>query len=171
MDTRLFNISGLRHFKKRSESKSDARFSTPAIVKVTNGRIKEISRSFEKYFLYKEKDILGKPIESIIPDSASGSDERESYNFNLANVNPGLPKNFTISFLTADVHEMVTNTIINAFDQGDNYFLLISPLCDSAVLPLEGREESNQAIKHLVDEGPVMFKMTDAKRNICYPNK
>ncbi len=171
MDTRLFNISGLRHFKKRSESKSDARFSTPAIVKVTNGRIKEISRSFEKYFLYKEKDILGKPIESIIPDSASGSDERESYNFNLANVNPGLPKNFTISFLTADGHEMVTNTIINKFDQSNNYFLLISPLCDSADLPLEGREESNQAIKHLVDEGPVMFKMTDAKMNICYLNK
>ncbi len=142
----------------------------PAIVKVTKDTIIEVNSPFFEYFGYTKKEVIGKKIDIILPGK-NKSNELTVFELDLSSVNPGLPKNFDLQFINRQGQMVPTTTIINKFDATGNYYLLITPIKEGepSSTPPSGSTENITA--SLVEEGPVMFKVTNDEQKIFYINK
>ncbi len=158
--------------KKNSREEIKRRISNkpPAIVKVSNNIIKEVNGSFLEYFQYTKKAVLGKKINTILPVNKDKKEALSTFDLDLSSVNPGLPKNFNIQFLSSNGEKIMTSTIINKFDATGNYYLLITPNSNGEIIDSPQHKIGNIAAS-LVEDGPVMFKVVNQHNELQYVNK
>ncbi len=143
---------------------------SPAIVKVVDGKIKEVNQAFLTDFHYTKKEIIGQTIDQILYQS-SNQNNLSSFQDDLSDVTPGVPKTFSIDFRNSKNEIIESSTVINKFDQSSNYFLLIHPKRNVESVSDTFLSNKENIALHLVEEGPVMFKIIDDKKKCYYFNK
>jgi len=143
----------------------------PAIIKISSYQITEVNEVFRSIFGYGANKIVGKSIFSILPKKqvnnvSSAQFIREC----LSRLMPGRPSKEQVVFLDYHHNKIFTRTTFNKFGQENNFFLILEPY-DKQGVKLDHYNISTNHITDIVEEGPVLFKLTNANNKIYYINK